>query len=171
LKGATGAQGVGYDFYVDALGADTLLTYNSFTYLKFGDNERDTSSLVSESGSASSTYTVAAGKAGRYRIEFNLALKNVISSAGSSYDVESYVYVNGSERATASMSASPFSASYPATKYRNLYCTCVLYLQEGATIQFAAKRTSSDSKITIYANKLDKTTESGEDTSVTITKL
>lgn len=183
LTGSTGSQGVkgdtgdGVSIYSSGLNADKALPEGSGepgadVQLYFTDVETNIGGIVTASGSSvlGSTFTVAAGKAGRYRVDLTVGVK-AVGSAGASWEVEGWIKVNNVEKERVSKTGG-LSGLGTITGYRAFNVSFIGYFREGATIKCFARRVSSTVGITsIHANAIDKTADSGEDTTVTITKL
>jgi len=175
VKGDQGDAGVGINRYVDALSADTSLTYNSDKQLYFNDVETNTGALLTKTGnlSAGSTFTIASGKEGRYRIDFDAAYKLAPTTNLSSTNVnlEAAIFVSSSEveRATGTSIVGGLVPNN-TTRYKTISVSKTSYLRAGSTITVKVNLASNVSNLNVYANAIDKTGD-GQDTVITITKL
>jgi hypothetical protein len=169
--GVDGSDGAGVSIYSIGLDADKLLVEGEASQLYFSDVETNLGGLVSASGTSGSgsTFTIASGKSGRYRIELTVGLKTT-GTNGTTWSTTGSIKINGAEKESTTRTGTVISATGPVTGYKSLFVTYTGYLREGATIRCYASY-DSGTVTSMYANALDRTTETGDDTSVVITKL
>ena len=163
----------GVSIYSTGLSADKTLTEGDNIQLYFNDVETNLGGIVTASGSlaAGSTFTIASGKAGRYRVDLTVGIQST-GTLASTWQVDGWITVNNVEKERVTKDGTVTGLSSPATSYRSFTVTFIGYFREGATIECFAKHVSSSVGITsIKANAIDKTSTSGEDTTFTITKI
>jgi hypothetical protein len=179
LTGSTGSQGVkgdtgdGVSIYSAGLSADKSLPASTDVQLYFTDVETNIGGIVTASGTslAGSTFTIATGKAGRYRVELTVGVKATGTNT-SSWTVDGWIEVNDAEKERGQKTGSLVTLSPSVTGYKTFTVSFIGYFRAGATIKCFAKRVSTTGTISsLYANAIDKTADSGEDTTITITKL
>lgn len=170
--GVDGSDGAGVSIYSTGLSADKALPDSTDVQLYFNDVETNIGGILTASGDSSSgsTFTIASGKAGRYRVDLTVGVK-AVGSSGSTWSVDGLIKVNNAEKERVSKTGGLTGFS-PVTGYKSFTVTFIGYFRAGATIKCFARTTASSVGITsIHANAIDKAADSGEDTTFTITKL
>jgi hypothetical protein len=165
--GAKGDTGTGLEIYTSGLDSTITLTAAGKN-LYFTDVERNLGDLVTVSGNSTdgTTFTVASGKSGRYKLELSLGMK-IDRSASSAFSVTSEVYLNGELLEDETYTSPTVSAS---TVYRTFTISTSAYLKAGDTLKFKAKR-AINSDVVISLNAVNKSSTTIPDTIASIRKL
>jgi len=165
--GAKGDTGTGLEIYTSGLDSTITLTAAGKN-LYFTDVERNLGDLVTVSGNSTdgTTFTVASGKSGRYKLELSLGMK-IDRSASSAFSVTSEVYLNGELLEDETYTSPTVSTS---TVYRTFTISTSAYLKAGDALKFKAKR-AINSDVVISLNAVNKSSTTIPDTIASIRKL
>jgi hypothetical protein len=173
VDGSDGSDGAGVSIYSAGLSADKSLPAETDVQLYFTDVETNLGGIVTATGSSGSgsTFTIATGKAGRYRVDLTVGVKATGTNT-SSWTVDGWIEVNDVEKERGQKTGTLAGVLSSITGYKSFTVSFIGYFRVGATIKCFAKRVSTTGTISsLYANAIDKTADSGEDTTITITKL